>query len=69
MGEGWADKIFYLTAKTITRAVAQESFQILRRKGMKLSSVVITAKEKLCVAEEVECNPVACVAPRDILTG
>lgn len=61
VGEGWADKIFYLTAKTITRAVAQESFQILRRKGMKLSSVVITAKEKLCVAEEVECNPVACV--------
>ncbi len=61
VGEGWADKIFYLTAKTITRAVAQESFHILRNDGMKLSSVIITAKEKLCVAEQVECNPVACV--------
>lgn len=61
VGEGWADKIFYLTAKTITRAVAQESFRILRNDGMKLSSVIITAKEKLCVAEQVECNPVACV--------
>lgn len=60
VGEGWADKIFYLTAKTITRAVAQESFQILRAEGMKLSSVTITAKEKLCAAEEVECNPAAC---------
>lgn len=61
VGEGWADKIFYLTAKTITRSVAQESFRILRKSDMKLSSVTITAKEKLCAAEEVECNPVSCV--------
>lgn len=60
VGEGWADKIFYLTAKTITRSVAQESFQILRARGMDLSSVTITAKEKLCAAEEMECNPAAC---------
>ena len=27
VGEGYGDKIFYLTAKTITRTVAEEAFQ------------------------------------------
>ena len=46
MGEEKADKLFYLTAKTITRTVAEETFQILREKGLYLKSVTITAKEK-----------------------
>lgn len=60
VGEGYGDKIFYLTAKTITRAVAEESFQVMRKNGMKLSSVTITAKEKLCVIPEMDCNPISC---------
>lgn len=60
IGEGCGDKIFYLTAKTITRAAAEESFQIMRRQGLKLSSVTITAKEKLCVIPEMDCNPISC---------
>ena len=60
MGEEKADKIFYLTAKTITRTVAEETFQILREKGLYLKSVTITAKEKLCFQEKTECNPDAC---------
>lgn len=31
VGEGLGDKIFYLTAKTITRTVAEQAFQILKR--------------------------------------
>lgn len=64
IGERLADKIFYLTAKTITRQAAEESFQIMREEGLHLSSVTITAKEKLCAAEKMECNPIACERAR-----
>ena len=60
MGEGYGEKLFYLTAKTITRSVAQESLEILRDRGLYLKSVTITAKEKLCFQEKTECNPDAC---------
>lgn len=64
MGEGLVDKIFYLTAKTITRTVALDSFDILRGSGLKMKSVVITAKEKICPYDECECNPDACERAR-----
>ena len=48
MGLGKADKIFYLTAKTVTRAVAQETFSLLSEHGMALKALTITAKEKIC---------------------
>ncbi len=60
MGQGLAEKIFYLTAKTITRSVAEEGLAIMKEKGVKLSSVTITAKEKLCLQDEMECNPLSC---------
>ncbi len=60
MGEGLAEKIFYLTARTITRSVAEETFSILKDRGMHLKSVTITAKEKLCFLEKPSCNPDDC---------
>lgn len=60
IGEGHAEKLFYLTAKTITRSVAEEALSILREKGLYFRSVTITSKEKLCVLETPECNPEAC---------
>lgn len=60
VGEGFGDKIFYLTAKTVTANVAKETLGILCEKGYQAKSVQITAKEKLCPCEEVECNPVGC---------
>lgn len=60
VGEGKAGTIFYLTAKTITRTVAEEAFSILKDKGLKFKVVTITAKEKLCFCEKTECNPDAC---------
>lgn len=60
MGEGKADKLFYLTAKTITRSVAEEAMAVLRTRGLHFKSVTITAKEKLCFLEKPECNPDAC---------
>lgn len=60
VGEGIAGKIFYLTAKTITRTVAEDTFELLRCRGLRCKTVTLTAKEKICPMEEVECNPVAC---------
>lgn len=60
IGEGYGDKLFYLTAKTITRSVAEETLEILRDRGLYFRSVTITAKEKLCFLEQPECNPDAC---------
>ena len=60
VGEGKLEKIFYLTAKTIARTVAEESMTILRGQGMELTALTITAKEKMCPMSRMECNPVAC---------
>ncbi len=63
-GEGEAEKVFYLTARTITRTVAQEAVDILREKGLSCKSVTLTAKDKLCVLEEPDCNPAVCPRAR-----
>lgn len=60
MGQGMCEKIFYLTAKTITRTVADHTFSLLRERGLKLKSVILTAKDKICFMEETECNPEYC---------
>ena len=60
VGEGYGDKIFYLTAKTITRTVAEEAFHILKEKRLSYKTISITAKEKLCLCEETDCNPEKC---------
>ena len=60
VGEGLADRIFYLTAKTITGTVAREAFELLRKDGYQAKVIQITAKEKMCLCEEMECNPVHC---------
>lgn len=60
LGENKGDKIFYLTAKTITRTVAEEAFDIMRKNGLHFKNVTITAKEKLCILDKSECNPEKC---------
>jgi DNA excision repair protein ERCC-2 len=60
MGEGIAEKVFYLTAKTVTRTVAEDTFRLLRDKGLKLKAVTITAKEKVCILDKPDCNPASC---------
>lgn len=61
MGEGLIDRLFYLTAKTITRTVAQECFQLLSEQSLHFKFLTITAKEKMCFLEgSPECNPASC---------
>lgn len=60
VGEGKGETVFYLTAKTITRTVAEEAYGILQEKGLRFKVLTLTAKEKLCFCEKTECNPQNC---------
>ncbi len=68
MGEGMTEKIFYLTAKTITRTVAEDCFGLLQENGLHMKTIVLTAKDKICFLKqsdevrenEAECNPDVC---------
>ena len=52
MGMGIVNKIFYLTAKTITRTVAEETFRLLSEAGLSIKVTTITAKDKVCILEK-----------------
>lgn len=60
VGENKGDRIFYLTAKTITASVAKETYDLLQTNGYQAKLIQLTAKEKLCPCETMECNPVQC---------
>ena len=60
VGEELGEKIFYLTAKTITRTVAEQAFETLREQNLKFKVITLTAKEKICFCEETSCNPDDC---------
>ena len=60
IGEGLSSRIFYLTAKTITRTVAEDCFQMLGNQGLDFKTVTITAKDKICIFDKAACNPTDC---------
>lgn len=60
VGQGLGEKIFYLTAKTITRTVAWHAFDTLKNQALRMKVLVLTAKEKTCFCDEVNCNPDVC---------
>ena len=60
MGEGLSDRVFYLTAKTITRTVAEECFALLGQQDLTFKPITITAKEKMCILDKISCNPEDC---------
>lgn len=60
MGEGKAEKLFYLTAKTVTRIVAEDAVRLMAEHGLRFKSVTLRAKDKLCFQEETVCNPEYC---------
>jgi DNA excision repair protein ERCC-2 len=59
MGEGHISKIFYLTAKTITRTVAENAFENMRSHGLRIKTLILTAKEKICF-KEGKCDAMNC---------
>ncbi|MCR3921675.1 MAG: ATP-dependent DNA helicase [Firmicutes bacterium] len=61
LGEGEVEKIFYLTAKTITRQVAEDAVNRMHLQGLRLKTVTLTAKDKICFLSERNCNPDRCI--------
>ena len=59
-GEGLGEKLFYLTARTVTAQAARDAFAILQKQGLRLKRVFLTAKEKICPLEEPQCDPEHC---------
>ncbi|WP_047985480.1 ATP-dependent DNA helicase [Ornithinibacillus californiensis] len=60
IGEGKLEKMFYLTAKTITRTAAEEAFRLLIDQGLDIHVLTLTAKDKICFQEETICTSVDC---------
>ncbi len=60
VGEGHTSKIFYLTAKTIARQVAEEAFMKMEAKGLRMKVVTLTAKDTICFCKEGSCTPHGC---------
>lgn len=64
LGEGRLERVFYLTARTVGRTVAEKAFADLRRGGLELRTLTLTAKEKLCVQAGQPCDPQTCPLAR-----
>jgi DNA excision repair protein ERCC-2 len=60
LAEGFSSKVFYLTARTTGRIAAEKALDELRQKGLKLKSLTITAKDKICFNPDSACNPEEC---------
>ncbi|WP_300411193.1 ATP-dependent DNA helicase [Lagierella sp.] len=60
IGNKLTDKVFYLTARTTTKNEANKAVLRLMDRGLLLKTLTITAKEKICINDEVKCNPKDC---------
>ena len=60
MNEGMLDKIFYLSAKAITKKVAEETAVMMANQGLRLRTLTITAKDKICFLDKAQCYPQKC---------
>ncbi len=65
LGEGLTDKLFYFTAKTPGRLVAEETLNDMRQAGLQCKSLTLTAKEKVCFQPVVNCDPDECPFARN----
>lgn len=60
LGEGRVAKIFYLTAKTVGRGVAEDTLGEMARRGLSCKVLTLTAKEKICFRDTPDCRPEVC---------
>jgi len=61
MAQGQVTKIFYLTSRTPGRIAAENTMAGLRKQGLRIRTVSLTAKSKICFqATETGCDPTTC---------
>ncbi len=61
LAQGHVEKIFYLTARTTGRVIAEKTLKELNTKGLPIKFVTITAKEKVCFNADKNCTGEECV--------
>lgn len=61
LGEGSVDRIFYLTAKTTTRTIAENASRMLMEQGLRIKMLTLTAKDKICPHIVRDCSPDKCI--------
>lgn len=59
IGNGMGSRLFYLTARTITRTAAEDTFDLLRAGGLRFRTVTLMAREKFCLMKPVAENKAA----------
>lgn len=60
MAQGLTTQIFYLSARTTGKTSAQDAILLLKKSGLRLKWITITAKEKACLKDEMNCSPEYC---------
>ena len=60
LGEGRAETVFFLTARTTGRRAAEDALALMRKSGLRLRSVTLSAKKKVCPLPELRCDPAVC---------
>ncbi len=60
LGAKLAPKVVFLTARTTGRLAAETALQSLRNNGLRIKSVTMTAKEKICFNPDSACSPEEC---------
>ncbi len=56
LAHGHAERIFYLTARNTGKSAAEAALRMLAGEGLRLKSLTLTAKEKICFASEFQCD-------------
>jgi DNA excision repair protein ERCC-2 len=60
IANGLSSKIFFLTARTTGKDSACAAINEMRGKGLRIKSLVITAKDKICFKPDAACSPDEC---------
>ncbi len=61
-------KTIYVTAKNSQHGVAEDAVERLQAAGLKIKSITVHAKSKMCLKDEVFCNPSYCEYAQDYYT-
>ncbi len=64
LGEKMGEKVVFLTARTTGRLAAQDALYILMGAGLRIKSVTLTAKDKICFHPQSACVPEECECAR-----
>jgi DNA excision repair protein ERCC-2 len=59
------NQIFYLTAKTAGKEILRKTLLNVMRQGLRLRTVFIEAKSRVCLANEMKCHPLHCIYAKD----